>query len=194
MLKTIDKTSGQKSYILYPGEAHATGENCFLVSVTGTCLLVCLHETRMNIGGMCFMIVPGSFDGHSIIKDSAAYLGVTQIEMLMAEIVKLGGNRKNLKAKVFGGADNIFEHTENNLGEIQQKFINDYFELENIPIVSKSVGGGNRRKVYFSPSDGKAFVKSLENNSDSSEYLLMEQEFINNVIRNSDKTGDVMLF
>ncbi len=194
MLKCRDKITGKNAFILYPGEFMASKEDCFIVSVTGDCMLVCLYENKIRFGGMCFVIIPGSFGTENVLTSVLASYGITQIEMLLADIVKFGGDRKNLTAKVFGAARSNIYSDGKNLSSSQVKFIKEYFESENIPVTSSDLGGDYRRKIYFSPVTGKVFKKILKNNSESSEFLRMEKEYIDLVFHNKDKIGTYTLF
>ncbi|MBN1498684.1 MAG: hypothetical protein JW982_00890 [Spirochaetes bacterium] len=193
MIKYRDKNSGRNAYLLYPGEYFATKEDCFIISVTGVCMLVCLYETKLKFGGMCFVIVPGTFGTENIITSVLAGYGITQIELLLAEIVKAGGDRKNLTAKIFGAAYSNNGRSADELSESQIRFIKEYFTSERIPVLSSDLGGSHRRKIYFSPATGRVYKKILRNNNESSEFLKMEKEFIDDVFMNTG-SGNFTLF
>jgi len=83
------------------------------------------------------------------------------MELLINEIIRIGGDRKNFTAKIFGGA--AVTRTTIDIGQKNIAFIKEYLSLENIPIISQDVGGIYPRKVYFIPSLNEVFVKTIEN-------------------------------
>ena len=52
---------------------------------------------------MGHFIIPGMIGTEGIISSEIAEHGVVNLEYIMGEIVKLGGDRKDLRAKLFGG-------------------------------------------------------------------------------------------
>ena len=195
MIKTLDKKSGRELFILYPGDYFATDAKCFLGSVVGSCVVVCLHDQIKKIGGMNFLVIPGSIGTKEIYSDRIAAHGIAQMEYLLGEIVKLGGDRKNLIAKIFGAASGSeTSGTKEFISINLLRFINEYFKSEKIPVHVDDLGGFYRRKVYFSPTDGGAYLKKLSNNIESSEFIKMEKEFIDNAFKNKDQYGKVVLF
>ena len=195
MVRSHDRQFGKELYILYPGDYHASKDDCVLGTVTGSCLVVCLYDTTRRIGGMGHFIVPGTVGTEGLYRDAIAAHGVANMEYILGEIVKLGGDRKYLKAKVIGAADLRNAGSVNGgltVGMI--RFIDEYFRSEKIPVVSEDLGGNYRRKIYFYPREGKAYRKVLMNNSESSEFSRMEQEYIDRELRNSEKFGKVILF
>lgn len=195
MIKTHLDRFGKTLYLLYPGEYYATGEDCVLGTITGSCVAVCLYDSLRRIGGMGHFIVPGAIGTEGIFRNEIASHGITSMEYIMGEIVKLGGNRKHLKAKIFGAA--YINDVETRLYGISlnvMKFLNEYFTIEKIPVESDDLSGNYRRKIYFYPTTGKAYRKLLTNNEDSSEFIKLEKEYIENTFLNKDKFGKVILF
>ena len=102
MIRSTENRFGKVLYTLFPGDYFATGEDCILGTVIGACACVCLYDGGRRIGGMGHFIVPGMIGTEGIFSDEIAKLGITSMEYLIGEIVKLGGDRKYLKAKLFG--------------------------------------------------------------------------------------------
>jgi chemotaxis protein CheD len=195
MIKSKSRRLGLELYILYPGEYFAVKEDCVIATLTGAAVVVCLYDITRGVGGMGNFIVPGTIGTLGIFADDIARHGIQSMELLMGEIVKKGGDRKYLKAKLFG-AGYIRENIPD-MGGIQDsniRFLHDYFALEQIEIVREDLGGDYRRKIYFYPLKGKVLRRFQKRNEDSSEFKIMEMEYIDSVFRNRDKTGQVILF
>ena len=195
MIKTTDNKFNKCLYVLYPGDYFATKEDCILGTVAGSCMVLCLYDPLRGIGGMGHFIVPGAVGTEGIVVDDIASLGVTSIEYLMGEIVKLGGDRKYLKAKIFGaGYQGMDLKKTHELSESNIRFIHEYFTIEKIHVERSDLGGDFRRKIYFSLKDGIVYRQILKNNEDSSEFIKLEKEYIDSQFREKKRTGRVVLF
>lgn len=193
MIKSQINKFGEILYILYPGDYYATKENCILGTVTGACVVVCLYDKTRGIGGMGHFVVPGMIGTEGIIADDIALQGIQSMELLMGEIVKLGGDRRYLHAKLFGAG-----YLTNKVGagvvDSNIKFLKEYFTLEKIFVDREDLGGNFRRKIYFYPLKGRAYRRQQRRNEDSSEFKKLENEYIDDVFRNKDRFGRLILF
>ena len=195
MIKKKNNGFGKLLYILYPGEYYASNEDCILGTVTGSCVVICLYDTLRKIGGLRHFVVPGSIGTGGIFNGDIASQGIASMEYLFGEIVKLGGDRKYLKAKILGAS--YINDVHNKLYGISlsvMKFLHEYFTYEKIPVEQDDIGGDFRRKIYFHPRTGKVFRKKLKNNEESSEFIKMEKEYIDSVFNNKGKYGKVVIF
>ncbi|HNV48845.1 MAG TPA: chemotaxis protein CheD [Spirochaetota bacterium] len=195
MIKKTDSQFNKPLYILYPGEFYATKEDCVISTVLGSCMAVCLFDVAKRIGGMGIFIVPGTIGTSGIISDAIASKGIGDIELLLGEIVKIGGDRRYLKAKIFGAgypADSSSQMEQVMNSNI--KFIYEYFTLENMTVERSDLGGEFRRRLYFFPWTGKVYRNILQNNEESSEFIKLEQEYIDSEFRQKEKFGRVILF
>ncbi|MFO7788308.1 MAG: chemotaxis protein CheD, partial [Halospina sp.] len=122
--------------ILHPGEYYATGENCLLSTVLGSCVAVILYDEDKRIGGMNHFMLPGTlssgdgFEGGSLEFEESGKLGVHAMELLINTIMKEGGRRLKLKAKVFGGGNVL------NTGDSSGK------------LIDSDIGGSNVRLAF----------------------------------------------
>jgi chemotaxis protein CheD len=134
----------QGDYIVSDDSSH------ILSTVLGSCVAACLNDPVAKIGGMNHFLLP---DGRDESGSQVKY-GAYAMELLINEVMKLGGSRKNMVAKLFGGA-NITPA----LGDIGQKNINfakNFLQVEGIPCVSESVGGNQARRIQYWPTTGAA--------------------------------------
>ncbi len=192
MIKSDVNKFNQPMYILFPGDYFATRENCIVGTVTGACVAVCFFDARRKIGGMGHFIVPGAMGTEGIVSDEIARKGIVNMEYLMGEIVKLGGDRKDLTCKVFGAGYN--EKNDTTVSGSNIRFIHEYFSLEKIPVERADLGGSFRRRIYFSISDGAIYRQILKNNESASEFVQLEREYIDTEFRNRKRTGRILLF
>jgi chemotaxis protein CheD len=163
---------------ILPGEYYATNKDLALVSVLGSCVSACLRDRETGIGGMNHFMLPdeGKLVGtHGNVSAGGRY-GVHAMELLINQILKLGGRRDRLEAKVFGGGNVLQGFMLSNVGEQNANFIVEYLSVESIPIVARDLLDVWPRKIYYFPRTGKVMVKRLRKvNNDT--IVLRERDY-----------------
>ena len=177
---------------ILPGEYYATARNMMIVTVLGSCVCACIRDKVSGIGGMNHFMLPDSGrDANNPLGESARY-GTYAMEVLINELQKMGANRSNFEAKVFGGGAVLRGFTVGNVGERNAEFVLRFLQTENIPVAAQDLLDIYPRKVYFFPQTGLVRVKKLKTvNNDTivnreSEYKMRLQY--------SRVEGDVVLF
>ena len=147
--------------VILPGEYFVSREPKVVYTVLGSCISVCLRDPVINVGGMNhFMLAaPASNSPLDRWVNSGRY-GSFAMEMLINGIVKLGGEKERLEAKVFGGGK-IYD-SSNNIGAKNAAWAMDYLESEEVPLLKADVGDLCPRKVYFFTDSGKVLMKKLD--------------------------------
>lgn len=146
---------------LLPNEFYTTSEDMVLMTVLGSCVAACLHDPFAGIGGMNhFMLPDDGADAGAAASESMRY-GAYAMEVLINELIKAGGRRERLEAKVFGGAAVLAGMTTINIGDRNADFVRRYLALERIRITAEDLQGVHPRKVAFMPHTGRAMVKKL---------------------------------
>lgn len=84
------------------------------------------------------------------------------MELLINQIMQLGGDRRRLQAKVFGGANVLGASEQCSIGERNTEFIRDFLSTESIPITAEYMGGDCGMQVLFETHTGKAKMKLLD--------------------------------
>lgn len=156
-----DRTFDSEAAKIMPGEYFATRRDMLVVTVLGSCVSACLRDRVSGIGGMNHFMLPGLDNGGGPVSTSARY-GVHAMEMLVNRLFKLGAQRQNLEAKVFGGGNVLRGFTTTTVGERNAEFVLDYLAAENIRLVASDLLDIYPRKVYFFPKTGRALVKKLK--------------------------------
>ena len=141
--------NGLPHIYLLPGGMHCAVEPTLVTTVLGSCVAACIRDRVSGIGGMNhFMLPDGGSDAGSPMSASMRY-GAYAMEVLINQILKAGGRRENLEAKVFGGGNVLRGFTAMNVGERNAKFVRDFLRAENIRIVAEDLNDVHPRKVYF---------------------------------------------
>ena len=163
---------------ILPGEYYATNKDMALVTVLGSCVSACLRDRETGIGGMNHFMLPeeGKLVGsHGNISAGGRY-GVHAMELLINQILKLGGRRDRLEAKVFGGGNVLQGFMLSNVGEQNAQFIVEYLNMERIPIAARDLLDVWPRKIYYFPRSGKVMCKRLRKiNNDT--IVLRERDY-----------------
>ena len=147
----------EKSIVV--GEFFASGQPVVVQTVLGSCVAACLFDPEARCGGMNHFLLPVGEEE----DETAGRYGSQAMDLLIQEIVKHGGNRSRLRAKVFGGAQMF--HQSASVPDIGRKnacFVQEFLAASKIPIVSKRLGGTSALKVRFYPHEGRALVKPID--------------------------------
>ncbi len=135
----------------------ATTPDAVLTTILGSCVAACLWDPRAGVGGMNHIVLPDAPEGD--LRRSSA--GVNAMELLINGILRKGGARDCLQAKLFGGARMIAGLSD--VGARNADFARGFLEREGIPCLSASLGGSQGRRVQFWPFNGRARQFLLEN-------------------------------
>lgn len=147
---------------ILPGEYYATARDMVLVTVLGSCVCACIRDKVSGIGGMNhFMLPDGGQDKSNPLGESARY-GAYAMEILINQLLKMGAQRDNFEAKVFGGGAVLRGFTVANVGERNAEFVLKFLKLEKIAIAAQDLLDIFPRKVYYFPNTGLVRVKKLK--------------------------------
>jgi len=131
-----------------------------IVTVLGSCVGVCLYDKVELIGGMNHYLLP-LWNGNGL--ESPKY-GNVAIPKLIENMENIGCLRRNMEAKIFGGA-NI--HRSNSEGQlIGQKNIliaKEVLREYGIPIRAEDTGGNNGRRIMMISDVNRIILKYVQN-------------------------------
>jgi chemotaxis protein CheD len=144
---------------LHPGQVFASRAPCEVTTVLGSCVGVVLVDEARRAGGACHFLLP--FEGRG--DAGGARFGETAITILLDKMQELGSAKRDLIAKVFGGASMLAasRSPQGTLGEKNVEVALARLAREGIPVVASEVGGANGRKVVFFTDEGHVWVKSI---------------------------------
>jgi chemotaxis protein CheD len=128
----------------------AATPDALLTTILGSCVAACIWDPQARVGGMNHIVLPDAPDA-DLQRASA---GVNAMELLINGILRAGGTRDRLQAKLFGGARMIAGLSD--VGARNAEFARGFLEREGIPCLSASLGGTQGRRVQFWPFSGRA--------------------------------------
>jgi chemotaxis protein CheD len=133
-----------------------------LATLLGSCVAACICDPKAEIGGLNHFFLPDDGGAAPLSPGDASRYGAQAMVMLIDEILKQGGARARLEAKLFGGANMISTSSASPVGERNRGFALDYLRREAIPVTAADLGGERARRVFFRPAANKVLVQALD--------------------------------
>lgn len=146
-----------KEHYLIEGTILVSIEECHVTTVLGSCVSVCLWDHMLKIGGINHYLYT-LWNGNGL---PTPRYGNVAIPKLIKKFLLFGSKKKNLKAKIFGGA-NVLSLSNNGVksaGSSNIMLAEDMLKEEGIPIIASDTGGHYGRKIRFNTKDGVVMVK-----------------------------------
>ena len=151
MTREARNNNEQQRYYLYPGYIFASANHTFISTVLGSCVSVCLFDTRNKFGGMNHFIYPKSH------KDQRnAKYGDVATKHLFRLMYKLGSQKTDLTAHIIGGANNL--KLSGDVGGKNVKVAEKIVAREGIDVLIRDVGGQRGRKLVFDTCSGELLI------------------------------------
>lgn len=180
---------------ILPGEFYVTTSDEIISTVLGSCISVCIRDTKLGIGGMNHFMLPknnNAVDDHWGYNevDKAARYGSDAMEQLINELLKNGGSKKRFEIKITGGGRIMAKM--NDVGAKNISFIKEYLGREGYSVTTADVGEIYPRKVRYFPRSGRLQVKKLR--SLHNQTVVSRENDYQKLIQQQKIEGDVELF
>ncbi len=171
-----DQEHGCYAARLLPGEYYVTTQGENVCTVLGSCVSACIRDARLHIGGMNHFMLPldgsnGESAWGSAVSAATRY-GNVAMEMLINDILKLGGRRKDLEIKLVGGG-RVLTEMSNDVGSRNIDFVRRYVREEGFRVLNEDLGDVFPRRVVYFPESGRLRVRKLSAGRDE---ILVAQE------------------
>ena len=143
---------------LQPGQLHVATVPTAITTIIGSCVAVCLWDSRVRAGGMNHFMLP-QLAGSSA---SSPRFGNVAMQELLDRMIAAGARVPFIRARVFGGSC-MFERmkTSDHLGQKNIHLAVDFLTFRGIEIVQTDVGGDRGRKLRFHTDEGDVWLKSI---------------------------------
>ncbi len=177
-----------------PGDFKITTKPDEVIStLLGSCVAACIRCRKTGFGGLNHFLLP-STRGREIQDDAHAMrYGDYAMEVLIGSILRSGGCRNSLEAKIFGGANMYATDSSKPVGRSNIQFVLDFINSEGISLIAEDVGGGAGRKIYFHPATGKVKVQKLQKQKEL-DVKQFETKYGHNLNNNETDSGTIELF
>lgn len=128
----------------------------------GSCVGVVLYDPDKKIAGLVHVMLP---DSTKIINNTNKYkFADTGIDKLIYDMEHIGAIKKNLVAKIAGGAQ-MFSFKNNNemmrIGDRNVEATKDKLNNLGIPLLAEDTGANYGRTIEFYPDTGLLHIKSV---------------------------------
>ncbi len=135
----------------------ASDEEYEITTILGSCVALCLWDSKKLIGGMTHYLLP-SWNSRNI--PSAMY-GDWAIDALINELSNLGTKIVDLKARIYGGSQ-MFKFTpQTPIGQQNINIAIKKMKEKNIEIIHSDTGGNLGRKIIFNNCKNLLTLKKL---------------------------------
>lgn len=175
---------------ILPGELYVSDKGEMIVTVLGSCISACIRDVKLGIGGMNHFMLPQQ-NGQGTWGDGnlETRYGNWAMEMLINEIMKLGGSKSNMEVKLFGGGKVLENAT--NVGNNNINFARDFLISENLRVAASDVGGIYPRKVLYFPDTGAVKVRKMKTTKNAT-IAKREAAYSKTLVQ--EKSTDIELF
>lgn len=187
-----DKYHGKYVAKILPGECYVTTNDELVATVLGSCVSACIRDKVFGVGGMNHFMLPISRSSNrqgSWLSEANRY-GNFAMEFLINEILKNGGERRNLEVKLFGGGKVIGNMSD--VGKRNIEFVLDYIQTESLQVASQDLGDVYPRKLIYFPKTGRVKMKKLKTMHNDT-IVRREVDYLDS-LKQQPVAGDVELF
>lgn len=181
-----------KTVTLISGDYYVTNTPGLMIqTILGSCVAACLHDPLLRVGGMNHFLLPeGPAHPGKHEPDDATRYGAYAMEQLINGIIGMGGQKRRLEAKVFGGG-NVIDNSAM-IGTRNSEFVRDFLQSEGIPIINEDLGGDYPRRVRFYPDTGRAQMLRLRRKEDMA--VAHEEKTLIRTLKTKPVEGSIELF
>lgn len=128
----------------------------------GSCIGIALYDKMQSIAGLAHIMLPDSTQ-FSNVTNPLKFADLA-IPILINDMEKQGAMRKNMRAKIAGGAS-MFNFSDKKMimdvGSRNGIAVKNALQSLNIPIISEDVGGNKGRTMIFYAENGLLEIRTV---------------------------------
>ncbi|QGU95044.1 chemotaxis protein CheD [Clostridium bovifaecis] len=128
----------------------------------GSCIGIAIYDPNSKIGGLAHIMLPDSTQ-FSNISNPMKFADLA-IPMLLDKMQKQGAIKRNLKAKIAGGAS-MFNFSDKSMimdiGNRNSISVKKVLKELGIPVLSEDTGGNKGRTMIFDTANGVVQIKTV---------------------------------
>ena len=164
---------GYKAHTVIGGEFAVSSDDYEIAFKTllGSCVAIMFYDSVKKIKAMNHFLLPTTSNSNEDMK-----YGLYSVEAMLNEMYKLGCAKKDLKAKISGGADIMQLKSANiaSIGHRNVEFAKDFCKAEGFEIVSEHTRGEHARLILMTNSF-ETFIKVTTKNETDSKVIQDEK-------------------
>lgn len=140
--------------VVYPGKLITVG--------LGSCIGIAIYDRLNNLGGLAHIMLPDSTQ-FSNVTNPFKFADMA-IPILIKKMEESGSNKRNMIAKIAGGAS-MFSFSDKSMvmdiGARNGVAVKNALAMVSIPIISEDIGGNKGRTIIFDTVNGVMQVKTV---------------------------------
>lgn len=187
-----------KRKTIHPGEYHVAKGELMISTLLGSCVAACLYDPVMKVIGMNHFLLANKRYSKDmpVVASEAGRYGIYAMELLINSMLKAGAQKRNIKAKVFGGG-NVLPGINGTpsffaIGDVNGRFVQEFLAMEKIPILASGLGGTYGRVVHFTSGDYSVYVKRITQ-SRTLQLEKREQQYWEKAVKEQEKEQDTSI-
>ena len=141
---------------IHVGEIYIGVKPTEISTVLGSCVAVCLYDKIEKISGVNHYLVPlWNENGLQTPK-----YGNISIPRLIESMINVGCEKRNMEAKIFGGANVLDVRQEDMMiGRKNIIIAKELLKEHGIPVKAQDVGGSKGRRILVRSDTGKVLMR-----------------------------------
>lgn len=179
---------------IQPGGFYSSRDDIVISTLLGSCISVALYDRALPIGGLNHFLLPFPKGTDAALYGVSSKYGVNAMELLINDMLKKGGEKRRLRAKVFGGSTviNLQREATYDIPKMNISFVFEFLETERIPVDSYSVGGVQPRRILFLPHEARILMKFSK--ASASSLVKREGRYSHALLEETENAGKPILF
>ena len=148
----------KKKIFVLPGEIAVTKQPSVIATLLGSCVAVCLYNTKGLYGGMNHFMLPSGSD-----PSMQGKYGDYSTEKLIQSMLKADPVVGNLTAMVYGGGAVVGHlNTGFDIGKRNIEVAIEILKKYNIRVTERQTGGDSGRKIFFDNYTGEVEMRMIQ--------------------------------
>ncbi|MBU3208882.1 chemotaxis protein CheD [Clostridium algidicarnis] len=128
----------------------------------GSCIGIALYDNKISLGGLAHIMLPDSTQFNSLSKPLK--FADLAIPLLLEKMERAGAKKRNIKAKIAGGAS-MFNFSDkgmiNDIGNRNGLAVKASLEKLCIPLISIDIGGNKGRTMILDAESGIVYIRTV---------------------------------
>jgi len=166
---------------LLPGEYHVTKKQMSIDTLLGSCVSVCLYNSKNGYAAMNHFLLDRS--RVEVGTDIGRY-GTTSIEHIISTLMAVDDNPFNYRAQIFGGGAVVEALTVGgDIGERNISVAREVLKSHNIRIIKEDIGGNRGRRISFDTATNTVMCKYTGQTEEAKRLARMRQDIAGRKLR-----------
>lgn len=145
---------GELNIIFSPGKLITVG--------LGSCVAIAMFDKSIGIGGLAHIMLPDSTQFCNV--NNPVKFADLAIPLLIQKMESIGAQKRNIKAKIAGGAS-MFNFSDKSMildiGARNSVAVKSALERQSIQMLGEDVGGNKGRTIIFDALNGIMQIKTV---------------------------------